>query len=730
MPADETIRIEDQWYVLATSSRADDRIRVLKHDDSFGVFDRFGDIQPIGTGGQGFYFEGTRFLSLLELRVNGKRPMLLNSNVRQDNSLLTVDLTTPDFYDEDQVLVQKGTVHVFRGKLLWEEGSHEHLRLENYGETPVTLRLSLQFAADYADIFEVRGFVRRRRGNGLAPELGREQVILGYAGLDGMTRRTVLSFSPTPTSLTADRVEYEVRLAPKEKTELHMTALCEAIAADEQAQAAPRQALPYIEALANAESTLPSAQERACRIHTSSEQFNDWINRSAADLAMLNTDTPEGPYPYAGVPWYSTPFGRDGIITALLYLWVDSSLARGVLSYLARCQAGAGSDAQDAEPGKIMHETRKGELAALGEIPFGCYYGSIDSTPLFVVLAGAYYQHTADLAYLRGLWPHLERALDWIDRYGDADGDGFVEYQRRCANGLIHQGWKDSEDAVFHQDGSHVQGPVALAEVQGYVYLAKRHGAALAEALGQPERAVALREQAAQLQERFERAFWSEELGTYAIALDGDKRPCVVASSNAGQVLWSGIASPLHAQRTAEKLLHPNFFSGWGVRTIAEGEARYNPMSYHNGSIWPHDNALIAMGLARYGMKQQVLAILTALFDASQLMDLHRLPELYCGFVRRSHEGPTLYPVACSPQAWAAASVFYLLQASLGLSFDCCSRQIRFDHPRLPVFLRRVEIRQLRVGAAVLDLLFERRERDVGVNVLRQSGDVQVSVLI
>lgn len=488
--------------------------------------------------------------------------------------------------------------------------------------------------------------------------------------------------------------------------------------------------MDYPKAQASAAQALDEAKRRSCDIYTSNAQFNDWLSRSGADLVMLTTDMPEGSYPYAGVPWYSTPFGRDGILTALQYLWVDPSLARGVLAFLAKTQASAEIPDQDAEPGKILHETRTGELAMLGEIPFRCYYGSVDSTPLFVVLAGTYFQRTADLAFLRSIWPNVERALDWIDRYGDMDGDGFVEYQRKSDNGLLHQGWKDSEDAVFHCDGTPAQGPIALAEVQGYVYLAKQQAAEMALALDQTERAATLRHQASRLHERFEHAFWSKELDSYAMALDGLKHPCRIRSSNAGQVLWSGIANPRHARRTGETLLAPASFSGWGVRTIAEGESRYNPMSYHNGSIWPHDNALIAMGLARYGMKDKTLAILAALFDASLFMDLHRLPELYCGFARRPSEGPTQYPVACSPQAWASASVFYLLQACLGLSFEAPARRIRFAHPLLPPFLNRVEIRQLRVADAIIDLAFERHEHDVGVNVLRKQGEVEVLVTL
>ena len=720
---DETIRIEDRWYVLATSSRTDDRTRVLKHDEMFAVFDRFGDVHPIGAGELGIYYQGTRFVSYCDLLLNGQRPMLLNSSVKQDNSLLTVDLTMPDFREEGALTVLKGTVHVFRAILLWEATCHQHLRIVNYNSHAVAVELSLAFGADYADIFEVRGFTRRHRGQQLAAQVVGERVVLGYEGLDGVGRRTNIACTPVPTTLAADRIVYALTLAPGGRTEIDVAVGC-------QLGKVRRASIGYAGATAKAGSALRRSQARIPTIFTSNEQFNDWINRSAADLLMLVTNKPEGPYPYAGVPWYSTPFGRDGIITAMQCLFLDPSLARGVLDFLAVTQAVATDPERDAEPGKILHEMRDGELAALGEIPFGRYYGSVDATPLFVILAGAYYERTGDLAFVRQIWPNINRALAWIDGCGDYDGDGFVEYQRRSATGLAHQGWKDSENAIFHADGRLAEGPIALAEVQGYVYRARLHAADLAQALGEQSRAETLRREAQALRERFERAFWCEEIATYAMALDGDKRACAVRSSNAGQVLWSGIASAEHAERVAQTLFAPESFSGWGVRTIAENESRYNPMSYHDGSIWPHDNSLIGKGLARYGLKHRTMAILGAMFDASLFMDLHRLPELFCGFVRRPSEGPTLYPVACSPQAWASGSVFYLLQACLGLSFHLERPRIRFNHPQLPEYLARVQIRNLRLGDAVVDLSLERHSRDVGVNVLNMAGEVEVSVVL
>jgi glycogen debranching enzyme len=542
-------------------------------------------------------------------------------------------------------------------------------------------------------------------------------VALAYRGLDGVVRRSRLAFDPSPARLAGDRAAFEVSLGPQEETTLRLTVACDR---DGDGPAV----LPYQQALDAAAAALARRHWTGLR-SDANKQFNAWVDRSVADLHMLITQTPAGPYPAAGVPWFSTPFVRDGILTALERLWVNPGLARGVLAYLADTQATEVIPERDAEPGKILHETRGGEMAALGEIPFGRYYGSVDATPLLVFLAAAY-QRTADRGLVESLWPHVEAALAWIDTYGDVDRDGFVEYARRSPNGLVQQGWKDSQDSVFHADGTLAEGPIALCEVQGYVYAARRAAAELAAVLGQAARAEEQLRRARLLQEKFEEAFWCEELGTYALALDGAKRPCRVRTSNAGHCLLTGIAFREHALRAARTLLARDSFSGWGVRTVAASEARYNPMSYHNGSVWPHDNALIAYGLARYGLQEGALQVLTGLYEASLALDLHRLPELFCGFPRRPGEGPTLYPVACSPQAWSAAAVFLLVQACLGLTISAPERQLCFSYPQLPEFLREVHITNLQVGEAVLDLRLLRHGHDVGIHVLRREADCEI----
>ncbi len=687
-------------------------------------------IGQAGMGELGLYHDGTRYLSVFEIALERRRPLLLHSTVLRDN-VLHVDLANPDLPDRPEPLV-RDSVHLFVQSFLWDRGWHARLQLHNYALRAIEVELSLLFDADFADVFEVRGVQRLRRGAVRPPVIEPGAVALGYDGLDGVIRATHLAFDPAPATLTAGRASYRLPLAPQSHASIELWVAFSRSAPRPGAPPEARRDEParpsYDHAYRSALSALAARRGGCASIEASDPGFAAWIERSAADLQMMITDTAHGPYPYAGVPWFSTPFGRDGILTAYELLWLDPAVARGVLGYLAATQATELDPERDAEPGKIIHEVRGGEMAALGEVPFGRYYGSVDATPLFVILAEAYYRRTADRALIEAIWPQVDRALSWIDAYGDLDGDGFVEYRRRSSRGLSSQGWKDSVDSISHAGGELATGAIALCEVQGYVYAARRAGAVLAAALGRPDRAAALDDQAEQLRLRFERAFWSESIGSYALALDGDKRPCEVSASNAGHALLTGIASADRARRVVDALLDERSFSGWGIRTLDAAAARYNPISYHNGSVWPHDNALIAAGMARYGHKQACARVTAALHQAALHFDLRRMPELFCGFRSRPLEGPTLYPVACAPQAWAAGAVFLLLQACLGLEVDALRAQVVLDRPILPPSLDQLTIRQLAVGDARVDLVIERHPHDAGVYLLSRDGDVSVII--
>ena len=713
----------DAFFVAATASLQVQRPRTLKHGDTFGVFEHTGDILAGEGNPGGLFYRDTRHLSRLDVFLNGQRPLLLSSDVREDNATLTTDLTNPDLHDGATLLLEHDLIHIRRSCFVFDAACHQRLAIRSYADSAQTLTLELRYSADFADLFEVRGQRRPRRGTLHAPTCAEDRVTLRYTGLDGATRATTLRFDPPPDRIEPGRATFMLHLAPGGRVQIYVETRCTLPPAG----LAPPPETFFI-AMRDARRALRRSAGRATAIETGNEIFNEAIRRSVSDLYMLMTDTDLGAYPYAGIPWFSTAFGRDALITAMMMLWMDPAVARGVLRYLAANQATTSDPAADAEPGKILHEVRHGEMAELKEVPFRRYYGSVDATPLFVMLAGDYLQRTGDVATVQALWPQIAAALAWIDSFGGHDDNGFVAYHRMTQTGLANQGWKDSHDSVFHADGTMAHGPIALVEVQGYVYHARCAAAAIAARLGDPGRAASLRGQAATLKERIEQAFWCDDIGTYALALDGAGQPCRVRSSNAGHLLLAGVPSEDHAVRLAEQLLGSQFFSGWGVRTIATGEARFNPMSYHNGSVWPHDNALIGMGLGRYGLRRQAARILDGLFEAATYIDLRRLPELFCGFPRRRGQGPTFYPVACVPQAWSAAAPLALLQASLGIGFDPASRTVCFDRPVMPAFTDRITLTGLAVGGARIDVRVEGHGAAVSATVLSRSGDIRATV--
>jgi glycogen debranching enzyme len=711
--------VDEQFAIIADTDRASAPPRVLKQGDTFGVFDQHGDVIAADAGEQGLYHAGTRFVSRYDLLVAERRPLLLSSTITEDNTILAVNLTNPDLVKGTKVIVPRGALHMFRARLLWDGHCLERIRVSNHAGHPIHLPIGLHIDADFADVFEVRGTRRARRGRRLDDLSTRQGAVMRYEGLDHVERRTRVEWSRLPDRVEGRFVVFDVSLDQHASMEIEVSITCEI---GSEIRVAPR----YDAALAALKQSVTVRDGREPVVVSSNETFNRWMRRSVADLRMMITDTPSGPYPYAGIPWFSTPFGRDGIITAMEMLWASPETARGVLTFLADTQATAMSDSQDAQPGRILHEMRSGEMAALHEIPFGRYYGSADATPLFVMLAHAYYERSTDRAFIDLLWPHILAALDWMATSGDPDRDGFIEYARQSESGLLQQGWKDSHDSIFHADGTLAEGPVALCEVQAYAYGAWLGAATLAEMRGDEAHVREWQERAMRLRTRFDEAFWCEDLGTYALALDGHKRPCRVRTSNPGHCLFAGIARPERAQRLAETLMSDAMFAGWGVRTVASGEPRYNPMSYHNGSIWPHDNALVAAGLARYGFTGAAARITSAMLDLSQSVDSHRLPELLCGFHRRSGEHPTLYPVACAPQAWAAGAVYLLLQACLGLHISASDRTVFLRRAVLPDNIEWVRLTNLSVGDARVDLLLTRHPHDVGITVLAREGQLEI----
>jgi glycogen debranching enzyme len=709
-----------QHYIEIQGSLVQRSLRSLKHGDAFAVFDNYGDIGVIGTGPEGLYFNDTRFLSWYDLRFEGKRPLLLGSVVQDDNVALSVTLANPDVHTDGLISLPRDTIAIERTKFLWQAVCYERIGFRNYADSTRHFRIEIGFAADFRDLFEVRGTTRVQRGTFTSAVNG-DGVEFFYEGLDNLKRKTELRFWPQPAYLETNRATFDFELASHARCSLFVSVLCED-------RNTPKSD-PFGRAYRARRRAIRHKATGIATIESSNELFNEICRRATSDLYMLMTRTRHGLYPYAGIPWYSTVFGRDGIVTAMLLLWLDPSVAKGVLGFLAETQANSVDLFSEAQPGKILHETRNGEMARLGEVPFRHYYGTVDATPLFIMLAGMYFDRTGDIGTISAIWPNIKAALQWIDSFGDADGDGFVEYARQNDSGLVNQGWKDSYDSIFHADGSLANGPIALCEVQGYVFAAKTQAAKLAHRMGEYDLEIKLRGEAQTLRRNFEAAFWCEELGTYALALDGGKNPCRVRTSNAGHALFTGIAAPARAARVAETLLGPDSFSGWGIRTVASGEARFNPISYHNGSIWPHDNAIIALGLARYGIAAHATKVFSAMFEAAAYQDLRRLPELFCGFIRKPHRGPTAYPVACAPQAWASAAPFAFLGACLGMEMRHEANSISFRDPVMPAFLDHVNLNQLSLGNSRVDLKLQRHGSDVTLNLLRRRGDAKVMLV-
>ncbi|WP_338910337.1 amylo-alpha-1,6-glucosidase [Mycetohabitans rhizoxinica] len=709
---------------------------VLKSGDTFVVNDPNGDI--LGHD-DGLFVNDTRVLSQLQLTFGGRAPSLLSSSVSSDNTAFTAHLTNRPLPPLGGGHTPQGVIHVERLRVLCGNVLNEAITLTHYGTEPAVVPLSLSFASDFLDMFEVRGSPRGRRGTLATPYVDKGEVVFSYQGLDNVERIVRIAFSPAPDKLMPGRADYTLTLPSEACLSVYLQVTVVTRPINETAAPVPgpvskppaglsgagRAAVRA--ALAESHRMMRDRRRASARLRSSNPLFNAWMERSFADLGLLTTDRDTGPYPYAGIPWFSTPFGRDAVMTSLQTLWVQPALARGVLRFLAAQQAREDSAFRDAAVGKIMHEMRKSEMAATGEVPFALYYGGVDTTPLFIVLAGAYLERTGDGALIDELWLALELAAQWIARVCDRNPFGLLDYQRAADSGLANQGWKDSHDSVFHSDGRIPDGPIALVEVQAYACAAFETMARLAQHRGSATLAARYTTRAQALRERVEAMFWMPQEGFYGIALDGHGQLCRVLASNAGHLLAFGLPDKARGEQVAHTLESALFYTGWGLRTLASGQPRFNPMSYHNGSVWPHDTALCARGMARYGEKDAAVRLLQALFEAAVHFDM-RLPELFCGFTRRRGEPPTAYPVACLPQAWAAGSPFMMLEACLGVTVDAQREEIRIERPRLPEGIDWLEVGDLRVGSRTVSLTFRRVGEQVVPAVDR--GDARVIALL
>jgi glycogen debranching enzyme len=697
------------------------RVLAVKEGDTFLYCDLEGNLDDHKEYGLGLYHRDTRFLSLFLMKISGRDPVLLSSSAERAY-MSYVDLTNPELYQNGEVAVPQQTLNVRRVRAI-KGRLFERVRVKNYNPYPVQLTVSFTMAADFADIFEVRGLAREGRGHHEPPWAEGTEARFAYKGEDGVTRETLIGFDPQPDRLevAGDRIEAEfVLLLASHQTKLISTTF------DPIVDGVRPIPMEFDAAVHQLRRSYEDWERDATHISTDNELFNQLLVRGLRDLRALYTRTEQGGIIAAGIPWYVAVFGRDSLITSHQLLTVNPQTARETLELLAKLQGKNEDPWRDEEPGKILHEIRRGELAGAGEVPHTPYYGSVDATPLFVILFAQYVRWTDDLEFARALLPNVRKALEWIDKYGDADGDGFVEYLTKSSKGIGNQGWKDSFDSVVHADGRLAQGPIALVEVQAYVYLAKQRVADVFEMLGDPDTAARLRREAHELRIRFNQEFWMDDEQYFAQALDGDKRQVKSIVSNPGHALYCDVVDSEKAVHLARRLLQPDMFSGWGIRTMSKSAAAYNPMSYHNGSVWPHDNALIAAGLKRYGFLKATNRVATAIFDAAIHADYMRLPELFCGFTRRTPNQPVGYPVANSPQAWAAGAPFLMLQAILGLSARAHENMLTINKPHLPPWLNVVELRNLRVGQSTTSLVFRREGEITGFSLLERKGDVRV----
>lgn len=708
---EEQITLPDTPLVEAQASGNDTTI-TLKNGDSFLIMDVCGDLL-LSQQAMGLFRQGTRFLSTCNLFVAGHKCVSLSHQTSRMSDACHIDLTNTPLQLATDATIEQGVIHIDRFVELTQSSLVHTFTITNFHTTDLSLPLSLTIGADFRDLFEVRGVTRAQRGRDQAAQVDETGIRLSYLGLDQIERTTALCVDPPAHEIQADRVDWRLNLKRGEPVQI-----CVTLTMDESGNTK----------LITAPAATLWEESKQPLLTTNEPFFNQLLDRGTHDLMMLSTMTPYGYYPYAGIPWYNCPFGRDGLIAALEFLPLYPQVARGTLAFLASYQGTKIDEFTDEEPGKILHEFRTGEMAACREVPYIPYYGTVDATPLFLIVFEAYMRWTDDQLFLEQFWPHIEAAAQWMVTYGDKDGDTFLEYHRASNKGLDNQGWKDAWDSMSYGDGGLAHSPLALSEVQGYAYAAYRAVSYLAHKVGQHEDAPYWDQKSEDIQQNFlQHYWWDEEQSVYMALADDNKRPCDVVASNAGQCLWTGILPDDKARLIIERMMRQDMFSGWGIRTLSSQAARYNPLSYHNGSVWPHDTALIGTGCALYGEKKVAGQLLKSLFDASQHFTDARLPELYCGFERRKGYGPTRYPVSCSPQAWAAGAPHILLMSLLGLSPNAAKHRLTLHQPTLPEWLNTLELNELFVGSCRVHLRFTRHGDHTEVTIY---PDNQVDIRI
>ena len=725
----------------------------LKDDDLFLVTDTLGNIggslRDDLTASMGLFCSDTRFLSRLELQIEGRSPVLLHSTAEK-GFVLSVLCTNPRLDDkerlrpaeplesealseEEKPLFAPPTAEsiAISREIVLNGSLFEEINIRNYNTSPVRFQLSLSFDADFVDLFEVRGYGRANRGQllrmvpkGEGTEQDTEELIMAYQGLDGSIIQSRIHFMDRqPDYFKGYTAVWQLELGSHETQNLSYrlqmftnnrpTSKVNAPATLGQAKAA--------EVVEQNE-----WRQHVTKIRLDKSTFNRVVERAKQDIYLLRQSFGKGKALSAGVPWFSTLFGRDSIIAASQTLILDPTIARETLTILAEYQGKKYDDWRDEQPGKILHEIRLGEMARCEEIPHTPYYGTVDATPLWVMLYSEYYAWTHDTETLEKLWPHAIAAMDWIDR--QMEKTGYVNYYRLSKRGLANQGWKDSGDCIVNRKGELAKGPIALSEVQAYVYAAKVRLAEIARIKKRLDLADRWEEDAKDLKRRFNKDFWIDEEDFCALALDGDGNRVDSITSNPGHCLSLGILAPERAYSVAERLRAPDMFNGWGIRTLSSLSPAYNPMGYHVGSVWPHDNAIIAAGLRSIGLVDQALELCQGLIDMMLHQPYNRPPELLCGYERVEDKAPVNYPVACSPQAWATGSIFQLLQTMANLVPDARNNCLRIIDPALPESINSLLLHNLRVGQTLLDLEFERSGNTTACRVAKKRGNLRVVI--